>query len=152
MALLQTTSKSIRTLRDLLESNFELGVEDTPYSRFFFANEVEPIRKKIYEKKIAPPNEQPHFMNVSYGVNRLRRGLFAFHIEKGIGHKHIKDTFFENKKCGLVEISFLRVVDPWYGVPKYSPFKEIFKNGLALYNIRSSNTIIISAPLLFQAV
>lgn len=129
VALLQTTSKSFRTLRDLLDSNFEFGVEDTPYSRFFFANEVEPVRKKMYEKRIAPPNEPPHFMNVSHGVSRLRQGLFAFHIEKGIGYKHIKDTFFENEKCGLVEIPFLRVVDPWYGVPKHSPFKEIFKVG-----------------------
>lgn len=129
MALLQTTSKNIRTLSDLLESNFEFGVDDTPFTRFFFANETEPVRKKLFEMKIARPNEPSHFMNASHGVSRLRRGLFAFHIERGIGYRYIKDTFFENDKCGLVEIPFLRVVDPWYGVPKHSPFKEIFKVG-----------------------
>lgn len=125
--MLQSTSKSIRTLTDLLNSNIELGVQDTPYSRHFFANEFEPVRRKIYERKIIPANEPPHYMNMSYGVSRVRDGLFGFHFEKGIGYKYIKDTFYEHEKCGLIEISYLRVIDPWYVIPKHSPYKEIIK-------------------------
>lgn len=129
MALLQSTSNSIRTLNDLQSSNIELGVEDTPYSRYLFPAETEPVRKKLYETKVAPPNEAPHFMNVSDGVNQMRQGFFAFHMEVGIGYKYIKNTFFEHEKCALREISFLRVLDPWYGLPKQSPYKEIIKIG-----------------------
>lgn len=127
VALLQSTTKSIRTLTDLLNSNIELGVADTPYARYLFPNEDEPVRRKIYEQKIAPPNEPPHFMNVSHGVDRVRKGLFGFHSEKGPLYREIKNTFYEHEKCGLVEITHLRVIDPWYGIPKHSPYKEIFK-------------------------
>lgn len=127
VALLQSTSKSIRTLSDLLHSDIELGVEDTPYSRHLFPLESEPVRRKIYETKVAPPNEQPHFMNATVGIQRMREGFFGFHIELLSGYRHIKDTFYEHEKCGLIEVNFLRFIDPWYGIPKHSPYKEIFK-------------------------
>lgn len=36
VALLQSPSTKIRTLKDLLESRLSLGVEDTSYSRYYF--------------------------------------------------------------------------------------------------------------------
>lgn len=127
VALLQSTSGSIRTLSDLLNSNLQLGVDDTPYSRHYFSTQTEPIRKKIYETKIAPPNESPHFMNMSHGVSLVRKGLYAFHMELVTGYKSVKDTYYEHEKCGLVEISYLDQNNPWQAVPKFSPYKEIFK-------------------------
>lgn len=105
----------------------ELAVDDTPYNRHYFAIENEPIRKKIYETKVAPRNKPPNFVNVSYGVSRMRDGLYAFHTELATGYKNVKDTFYEHEKCGLVEIEYLQVLNPWHGIPKHSPYKEIFK-------------------------
>lgn len=130
VALLQSTSYNIRTLSDLLNSDMELAVEDTPYSHFFFSTETEPIRKKIYETKIAPPERKSNWVNASYGVSRMRKRLYAFHMELGTLYKHVKDTFYEHEKCGLIEITYLRVIDPWHVIPKHSPYKEIFKVGL----------------------
>ncbi|XP_031630864.1 ionotropic receptor 75a-like [Contarinia nasturtii] len=136
VALLQSTSGSIRTLTDLLNSNMELAVDDTPYSRFYFSTETEPIRKKIYETKVAPPNQHSNFVNVSYGIGRMRKGLYAFHTELATGYKNVKDTFYEHEKCGLVEIEYLRIVHPWHGIHKHSPYKEIFK--VSLFKIRET--------------
>lgn len=36
VALLQSSSKRINTLHDLLESKMKLGVEDTAYNRIYF--------------------------------------------------------------------------------------------------------------------
>lgn len=72
VSLLQATTKSIRTLEHLLHSKFELGVEDTPYNRWYFENSVEPVRRAIYEKKIAQPNQKPNYVNASYGIGRMR--------------------------------------------------------------------------------
>lgn len=127
VALLQSTSGSIRSLSDLLNSNLQLGVDDTPYSRHYFATATDPIRKQIYETKVAPPNEVPHFMNMSHGVSLLRKGLYAFHMELVTGYKGVKDTFFEHEKCALVEIRYLDQNNPWQSAPKFSPYKEIFK-------------------------
>lgn len=127
VALLQSTTKSITTLEHLLHSKLDFGVEDTPYSRYYFPASTEPVRKALYQTRIALPNQPPKFVNTSYGIKRMRQGMYAFHMEVGTGYNEVKRTFQEHEKCGLVEISYLEVVDPWYGIQKYSPYKEIIK-------------------------
>lgn len=127
VALLQSTSKSIQSLSDLLNSNMELGVEETPYALHYFSTQKEPIRKKIYETKIAPPNEKPHFVNSTYGVSMVRKGFYAYHAVLQVAYKQIKQTFYEHEKCGLIEVTYLQDTYPMHAIPKDSPYKEIFK-------------------------
>lgn len=58
------------------------------------------------------------------------QGLFAFHMETGVGYKVVGEVFHENEKCGLQEIQYLQVIDPWLAVQKNSSYKEMFKIGL----------------------
>ena len=65
-------------------------------------------------------------MSLHEGLERVRKGLFAFHHELGIGYKIVSDTFLEEEKCGLQTIvCFVDFVDPWISVSKQTPFKEI---------------------------
>jgi hypothetical protein len=65
-------------------------------------------------------------MSLEEGLQRVRKGLFAFHVELGSGHLVISDTFLEEEKCGLQTINFLiEIVEPWVGVSKTTPYKEI---------------------------
>lgn len=106
----------------------ELAVDDTPYSHFYFSTQTDPLRKKIYETKIAPPNKKPNFVSAYEGVKKMRKGMYAFHTELATGYKNVKDTFFEHEKCGLVEISYSpQLISPFHVIPKHSPYKEIFK-------------------------
>lgn len=127
VALLQSTTKSIQTIKDLQNPAIEIGVQDTPYNRHYFGIQTEPTRKQLYETKVAPPNEPDAFMNVSHGVSRIRQGMFAFHVSSSAAYDEIERTFFENEKCGLVEINYLGKVDTWTVIPKQSPYKEILK-------------------------
>ena len=86
----------------------EMAVDDTPYSRHYFASATEPVRKEIYETKIAS-HTPPNFLNISYGISQMRKGMYAFHTELVTGYKFVKDTFYEHEKCGLLEISYLEV-------------------------------------------
>ncbi|KAJ8982127.1 hypothetical protein NQ317_002853, partial [Molorchus minor] len=70
VALLQSTTESIRTLEDLLYSRISLGVEDIVYAHYYFENAEEPIRKKIYEQKIAPKGQKSGFMTVQEGIRK----------------------------------------------------------------------------------
>lgn len=73
VALLQSTTKSIRNVEDLLKFKIELGVEDISYSRFYFPRQTDPIKKQIYEKKIANKNDKfERFYNISYGIRRMQ--------------------------------------------------------------------------------
>lgn len=125
VALLQSTTKSIRSISDLQNPAIGVGVHDTPFNRYYFAVQTEPSRKLLYETKVAPPNDG--YMNLSYGISRMREGMFAFHVSTGQGYDEVERTFFENEKCGLVEIPFLGPVDTWTVIQKQSPYREILK-------------------------
>lgn len=43
------------------------------------------------------------------------------------------ETFQEHEKCGLQEIGFLQVPDPWISVQKNTSYKEMFKIGQATH-------------------
>ncbi|XP_050346318.1 ionotropic receptor 75a-like [Nymphalis io] len=137
VALLQSSSSQIRTLEDLLHSRVKFGVHDTVFNRHYFTYffttelqmETEPIRKAIYETKVAPPGTKPHFITMEKGVKEMKKGLFAFHMETGVGYKFVGKYFEEGEKCGLKEIQYLRVIDPWLAVRKDTQFIEMFKIG-----------------------
>lgn len=57
----------------------------------------------------------------------LFQGLFAFHMEVSGGYKLIEETFYEHEKCGLKEIDYLNLIDPWFVIQKNSPYKEPIK-------------------------
>nr|XP_034830812.1 glutamate receptor ionotropic, delta-1-like [Maniola hyperantus] len=130
VALLQSTSNEIKTLTDLLNSKMELGVEDTAYNRHFFSIATEPVRKAIYEKKIAPRGSKPNFMTLEEGVKKMQKGPFAFNMYGASGYRFVEKYFLEHEKCGLQEIQYLQENKPWLTCKKSSPFKEIYKIGL----------------------
>lgn len=143
----------------------------------FSQTATEPVRKAIYETKVAPRGSKPRFMSMEEGVKKMQKvksltpndafkavihrkiltskqmnfkrclfkkeskttvkvkltyffqGLFAFHMEIGVGYKFVGKYFQESEKCGLKEIQYLQVIDPWLAVRKNTPFKEMFKIG-----------------------
>nr|AXY83447.1 putative ionotropic receptor 25 [Conopomorpha sinensis] len=129
VALLQSSSSKIHTLDDLLHSRLKFAVDDTIFNRYYFSAATEPVRKAIYQTKIAPPGVTPRFISMEEGVKNIQKGLFAFHMEIGVGYKFVSKYFKEGEKCGLKEIPFLQVIDPWIGVRKHSPYKEMYKIG-----------------------
>nr|APC94347.1 ionotropic receptor 1 [Pyrrhalta aenescens] len=129
VAILQSTTESIKTLEDLLNSRISLGVEDIVYAHYYFKTAKEPTRKAIYEQKIAPKGQKPNFMTMQEGIGRVQKGFFAFHVEVSSGYKMIGGTFQESEKCSLKEIVFINLVEPWVSIKKRSAYKEIIKVG-----------------------
>ena len=129
VALLQSPSTKIKTLEDLLASRLKFGVDDTVFNRYYFRHATEETRKAIFERKIRQPNGKESFMTLENGVDKIRKGLFAFHMEQGVGYKIISETYREDEKCGIQEIQYLQVIDPYYAIQKNSSYKEHFKIG-----------------------
>lgn len=59
------------------------------------------------------------------GVEKIRKGMFAFLMEETQVYKIMEDTFQEHEKCGLVSVRYLKFIDPYLAIQKNSPFKEI---------------------------
>ncbi|CAH2269856.1 jg14613, partial [Pararge aegeria aegeria] len=127
VVLLRAPSSSVKTLPDLLNSPVKLGASDFEYNRYFFSKVNDPIRTAIYNKKIAPKGKKPNFYNMKEGIEKIRKGLFAFHMELNPGYRLIQETFLEEEKCDLVEMDYLNEIDPWLPGQKRSPYKDLFK-------------------------
>uniref|UniRef100_A0A182KER7 Ionotropic glutamate receptor C-terminal domain-containing protein n=1 Tax=Anopheles christyi TaxID=43041 RepID=A0A182KER7_9DIPT len=134
VALLQSPSTKIQTLEDLLASRLKFGVHDTVFNRHYFTHATEPTRKALYEQKIRRPYGPDAFQGLEQGIDRIRHGLYAFHVEQGVGYKVISETYQEDEKCGLQEIQYLQVIDPYYAIQKNSSYKEMVKIGLFRLN------------------
>ncbi|XP_044263055.1 ionotropic receptor 75a-like [Tribolium madens] len=130
VALLQSTSDSIRNLEDLLNSRIKLGVEDIVYAHYYFENAQEPVKKAIYQQKVAPKGQKPNFMTAEEGIRKVQEGFFAFHVELSTGYKIISEMFQEGEKCGLKEIGYVNLIEPSLAMQKKSPYKEVMKVGI----------------------
>ncbi|KAG5343575.1 GLRK protein, partial [Acromyrmex charruanus] len=129
VSLLQSTTDSIKTLRDLLNSPLKLGVQDVVYNRHYFKSFQDSVRKTILKQRIEPKGSKSNWMSVEEGVRRVRNKLFAFHGEIGTVYQLMQDTYLEEQKCGLTEIDFLNVLYPLLVIQEQSPYSEIIKNG-----------------------
>ncbi|XP_053674588.1 ionotropic receptor 75a-like [Anopheles nili] len=134
VALLQSPSRKIQTLDDLLTSRLKFGVHDTVFNRHYFTHATERTRRALYEQKIRRPYGPDAFIALEQGIERIRHGLYAFHVEQGVGYKVISETYQEDEKCGLQEIQYLQVIDPYYAIQKNSSYKEMIKIGLFRLN------------------
>ncbi|XP_028045567.1 probable glutamate receptor [Monomorium pharaonis] len=129
MSLLQSTTDSIKTLSDLLNSPLKLGVHDVVYNRHYFKSFKDPVRKAIFEQRVEPKGQKSNWMSVEEGVRRIGHELFAFQGEVGTIYQLMEDTYFEEQKCGLTEVDFLKVLHPLLTIQMQSPYLEIIKTG-----------------------
>jgi len=129
VSLLQSPSKNIRTLTDLYNSKLTLGLEDTPYNRYYIspANVDDPLKRKILLDKLAPAGQKDHYIKDSVGIANVRKGMYAFFMEESRAYQAMEDTFFEHEKCELVNIDYIKFADPFLAIRKRSQLKEILK-------------------------
>ncbi|CAO1408592.1 unnamed protein product [Diamesa hyperborea] len=127
VSLLQSPAKHIRTLEDLYKSKIKLGAEDTQVNHIYFSTADDPLQRKIYLEKLAPPNQQDNFVNRSIGIAKVRKGLYAFIMEESGAYKIMEDTYYEHQKCELLNIRYIELTHPFIMIQKRSPYKEILK-------------------------
>nr|WKR36436.1 ionotropic receptor 75a [Fopius arisanus] len=130
-SLLAPPSRWITTLDNLTDSNIECIIEDMPYMVDYFATTANPHSKAMFQRKIRPTNKKPKgsYMPAAEGLQRVREGGVAFHINVATGYKMIEDTFEENEICELQEIDMVGQCLTSMVTPKKSPFNEMFTWG-----------------------
>ncbi|XP_035792212.1 glutamate receptor 3-like [Anopheles albimanus] len=134
VALIQSPSTKIRTVEDLLASRMKTGAEDTVYNKYYFRHATDPVRKALYERKIRNKDGTENFVTLAHGVELMRQGLYALHVELGVCYRLISDTFQEDEKCGLQEVEYIKVIDPYYAVQKNTSFREPVR--ISLFQLR----------------
>ncbi|XP_048483447.1 uncharacterized protein LOC105392960 [Plutella xylostella] len=130
VALLQSPSNSILTVRDLAMSPLSCGVQDTSYKKTYYIDNPHPATKVLYERKLRAQGERAFSYTAEEGVARLRSGQFAFQVELSAGFDIISKTFTESEKCGLNYVDPFRLQAVGIPIKKHSGLKELVSNRL----------------------
>ncbi|XP_034950704.1 ionotropic receptor 75a-like [Chelonus insularis] len=131
-SLLAKPPRWIISVKDLLDSNLECGMEDILYSYYFHKLTTDPFARQLYLKKVTPNKNRlkGEFYLAEEGYKRVRKGGFAFYCDFAIGYKIIEETFNDDEICELQEILVIKPhVKTWSVVSKNSPFKKMFTYG-----------------------
>nr|QEI46872.1 ionotropic receptor 75p.2 [Galleria mellonella] len=129
VVLLQAPSNSIKTLAQLATSKIDLAANDLDYNRFVLSPAqtlTDPIHQSIHDR-IDDGNGKGKYYHIYEGVERIRKGLFAFHsIVEPVYHR-VEKTFLESEKCDLTEVDFINSFDAATPVKKDSPYIELLR-------------------------
>ncbi|KAJ9591143.1 hypothetical protein L9F63_002298 [Diploptera punctata] len=118
VSLLQTTSSSINSLEDLINSPLRLSIVDV------LANEVtDPTVEKLFKEKLYNQPVSEAFTSEEVGMEKIRKGLFAFHGLFG-ANKIISDTYEEHEKCRFKQIPMFMANHIGFPIKKGSPYTE----------------------------
>ncbi|CAG4966999.1 unnamed protein product [Colias eurytheme] len=125
VSILQAPSNAIQTIDDLTHSPMGMGVQETTYKKVYFAESTDPATQRLYRRKLQPLGDGA-YLSVVDGIERVRRGLFAFQVEQSSGYDVISRTYTEREKCGLKEIQAFKL--PMVAVPirRHSGYRDLF--------------------------
>lgn len=126
-SLIMESPKTIKTLADLVASGLEIGTTRAVYTRDLFFSVEDPTMAFIYEEKIEKRNNR---MDVEEGVQRIKRGHFAYHHDSEALYGVIVQSFSDHEICDLSTVAFFRPFPACMQTAKGGPFRELFMMGL----------------------
>lgn len=131
-SLLTRAPKTINTLKQLIDSNLHVGIEDISYNLDFFQLTTDKLALELLKKKVVV-NGKPlteNFYSVLNGVKKLKKGGFAFHVDVSYAYRTIHDLLSEAEICELHEMLLFPIRPLSVALPKGSPLRELITVGL----------------------
>ncbi|XP_053674086.1 ionotropic receptor 75a-like [Anopheles nili] len=129
VALLQSPSRVIASVGDLVSSPLKAGVMDTSYGRVYYQETQDPDVQALYRRKIKPHGDNS-FIEPAEGIARVKNEMYAFEVEVNAAYKEIKNTFEPDEVCKLHELEAIKL--PPFGIPivKGSKYRELIRQRL----------------------
>ncbi|KAJ8943035.1 hypothetical protein NQ318_022579, partial [Aromia moschata] len=124
--LLMDPPRTINNLRDLVDSDLRVGIEDILIDRNYFVQTTDPDAISLYRTKIEEPfNNNSGFYLPNVGLELVKNGGFAFHVETSTAYPIIEETFSNELICELEEIKMYKIQPMHTNLQKTSPFKDM---------------------------
>ncbi|CAH1113582.1 unnamed protein product [Psylliodes chrysocephalus] len=123
--LLLEPPRTIFDLKDLKESSLRVGIEDILIDRNYFVQTTDPDAIELFETKIKGSNNNSGFYSPEEGLELVRQGGFAFHVETSTAYPIIERTFSNQDICELEEVQMYRTQPMFTNLQKNSPFREM---------------------------
>ncbi|XP_055604990.1 ionotropic receptor 75a-like [Uranotaenia lowii] len=123
--LLLPPQKTIKTLKQLLDSSLKFSVEDRDYNHQFFSATTDNVAIELYQQKVIP--NEFGFVNMSTGMQLAKHGGTAFHCDVSYGYTWIKHTFSDSQICELQEVTLFPYRPLHLILPRNSPLRDTFR-------------------------
>lgn len=94
-SLLTEAPKTINTMKQLLHSNMEMGMDRVPYVRDVFKRVKDESSFKLYKKLI--DNQDKTIMPLQKGLDLVKKGGFAFNTDVISAYNILKGLFLEDE-------------------------------------------------------
>lgn len=124
--LIQSPSKSIHNLDNLIESPLDIGMHAVEHieRKVFAGNDT--ILQKLFSGG-SQASGDIWIKDELIGIDKVRNELFGFLIDAPIGYQAISKRFTESEKCRLNELNVIRQPMKTITVHKRSGLKEPIK-------------------------
>ncbi|CAG9760543.1 unnamed protein product [Ceutorhynchus assimilis] len=126
--LLQSTADNLYNLRDVYYANFEMGLENTPYNRFFVNNPAkrsDEFLRQLVISRVHSKGKDPNYFTGQEGIKRVQNSFFAFQMEKSAAANLIEASFTNEQKCSVRWIeTFFKEDIAHLGAPKNTSYAE----------------------------
>ncbi|XP_044766886.1 ionotropic receptor 75a-like [Coccinella septempunctata] len=138
-ALLNAKPRELTSYKDLIKSGLELGIQMAPYTLTIFQTNMDPDIQAI-RKLVFPERGKPHVWNITDGLEKVRTGPYAYHVESSRAYTMIAKTFDAEAICELSDK--ITLIPPSY-LSLYAKKDSQYKNLLKISLRRMEETGIV---------
>ncbi|XP_066142618.1 uncharacterized protein [Euwallacea fornicatus] len=121
--LLNVPVTILSSIKDILESDFNIGYENVKYAKSILQQATNNLAKEVC-RRVSTGNDSG-FLSRDEGLNLVKKGHYAFHVELVTGYPFINKNFELSMICELREIPLFPKMFMYSGYQKGSPFKDL---------------------------
>lgn len=110
-------------MEDILKYNMSIGIENNTLNKEYFQFTKNIMAINLYNKLIKG-NEDEIFLNVFSGLEKIRNGGYAFHVELAKAYRFIKNRL-NDQVCQIGTVELHKPIECYANYGKHSPFKDI---------------------------
>nr|WJJ63355.1 ionotropic receptor 64a [Pachyrhinus yasumatsui] len=142
--LLNVPTTVINSVQGILDNNFKVGCEDVLYFKDFLKYSTDDVIRELHKKLLNSVNNTG-FLKPEDGLEKIKPGGYAFHVELVSGYPIIQETFTEKTICELREVPMFEAKAMHANYQKMSPFKDVMDTCLH----RLSENGVLNREILF---
>lgn len=119
---------TIKNLYDLADSNFDIGIDDVPFTHAYFNSTTNKDVQYFYKKKVqGASNSSALWIDHKEGLKRVLKGYFAYSAEVSTFYQSIENTFSPQDMFDINELNLRYEKNLAMILPQSSPYREILK-------------------------
>lgn len=141
-SLLTDPPKTINNMRQLIDSELDIGIEEVTYNHDFLETSTDETVVEFYQTRVMRGSSHGNYLTVECGIDKMQKGNFAFQVETAYAFRLIEGKFTEDEICELHYIILFPKRPLGVTVAKRSPFREMIiveflkfvENGIVKYH------------------